>query len=168
MSRPVCVFCSAMSVAINALAPASNTKDAAICVTAKIRCRRLELPVTRTLPLDRLNPLGEPEDEGENPRGDDGQSRSNPKQARIDSEIERSSGEARGVAGQESRHRLGAQYTERGASTAKQKAFGQQHAAQRASACAESHADRQFAFAPNRPRQNQVGDIAAGDDEDQS
>ncbi len=57
MSRPVCAFCSAISVAINILAPASSTNDPAICVTAKIRWRRLALPVVRTLPLDRLNPL---------------------------------------------------------------------------------------------------------------
>ncbi len=50
-----------MSVVINVLAPASNTKDAAICVTAKIRWRRLVLPVIRALPLDRLSPLGLPE-----------------------------------------------------------------------------------------------------------
>jgi len=33
------------------------------------------------------------------------------------------------------------------------------NATQRASACAERHADRQLAFAANRPRQDQVGDI---------
>jgi hypothetical protein len=38
------------------------TKDAAICVTAKIRWRRLVLPVIRTLPLDRLSPPGVPEE----------------------------------------------------------------------------------------------------------
>jgi len=48
-------------VVINILAPASNTKDAAICVTAKIRWRRLVVPVIRTLPLDRLSPLWVPE-----------------------------------------------------------------------------------------------------------
>ena len=56
MSRPVCAVCSAMRVVINILAPANSTKDAAICVTAKIRWRRLVLPVMRTLPLDRLMP----------------------------------------------------------------------------------------------------------------
>ena len=44
MSRPVCVLCSAISVVISMLAPANSTKDAAICVTAKIRWRRLVLP----------------------------------------------------------------------------------------------------------------------------
>jgi hypothetical protein len=34
-------------------------------------------------------------------------------------------------------------------------------------ACAERHADRQFAFAANRPCQDQVGDIGTRDDEDQ-
>jgi len=76
---------------INILAPASNTKDAAICVTAKIRWRRLVLPVIRTPPLDRLSPLWVPEevagrgqarDESENHRGNDSQRCSDPKQAR--------------------------------------------------------------------------------------
>src|SRR3954447_20362313 len=56
-SRPVRADCSAISVVINILAPASSTKDAAICVTAKIRWRRLVLPVVRALPLARLRPL---------------------------------------------------------------------------------------------------------------
>jgi hypothetical protein len=42
---------------INIVAPASSTKDAAIWVTAKIRWRRLVLPVIRTLPLARLMPF---------------------------------------------------------------------------------------------------------------
>jgi len=53
MSSPVCALCSAISVVINMLAPASSTKEAAICVTAKTRWRRLVLPVIRTLPLDK-------------------------------------------------------------------------------------------------------------------
>src|SRR2546422_1032922 len=56
MSRPVCAVCSAISVVINTLAPTSRTKDAAICVTAKTRWRRLVLPVIRTLPLATLIP----------------------------------------------------------------------------------------------------------------
>ena len=38
-------------------APASSTNDAAICVTAKRRRRRLVPEVMRTLPLDRPRPL---------------------------------------------------------------------------------------------------------------
>ena len=56
VSTPVCAVCSAISVVINMLAPASSTKDAAICVTAKIRWRRLVLPVIRALPLERPRP----------------------------------------------------------------------------------------------------------------
>jgi len=41
---------------ISVLAPASSTNDAAICVTAKIRWRRLVLLVMRAFPLDRPNP----------------------------------------------------------------------------------------------------------------
>src|ERR1700739_1817130 len=46
-----------MSVVISMLAPANSTKDAAICVTAKARWRRLVLLVMRTLPLARFMPF---------------------------------------------------------------------------------------------------------------
>src|SRR6266699_3075887 len=121
MSRPVCAICSAISVVITVLAPANSTKDAAICVTAKIRWRRLVLPVIRALPLDTLWPL--------DVSADDSQRCSHPEQAGIDRQIERAHREARGVAGQDSHQRLRAPYTDRGPSTAEQKAFGQQHAA---------------------------------------
>src|SRR5579859_7338316 len=39
------------------LAPANSTKDAAICVTANMRWRRLVLLVMRTLPLTRFMPF---------------------------------------------------------------------------------------------------------------
>src|SRR5437899_4118440 len=160
VSRPVCALCSAISVAINILAPASSTNDAAICATAKIRWRRLVLAVIRTLPLDRLNPLDV---------SPDGRRGTNAKitAATIASAAPTHSREAGGVASQDSHHRLRAHYTDRGASPAEQKAFGQQHASQRASACAERHADRQLTFTANRPCQNQVGDITTRDDEDQ-
>ena len=57
MSRPECVLCSAISVVINTQAPASNTNEAAICVTAKARWRRPVLLVMRTLPLARFMPF---------------------------------------------------------------------------------------------------------------
>src|SRR5229473_585654 len=57
VSKPRRAVCSAISVVINIVAPARSTKDAAICVIAKIRWRRLVLPVIRALPLDRPRPL---------------------------------------------------------------------------------------------------------------
>src|SRR5216684_1390316 len=57
VSKPRRAVCSAIIVVINIVAPARNTKDAAICVTAKIRWRRLVLLVIRTLPLDRPRQL---------------------------------------------------------------------------------------------------------------
>ena len=107
-------------------------------------------------------------DERQNHRRDDGQRRSHPEHAGIDRQIERADGEARGVAGQDGHHWLRADYAESSAGAAKQKAFGQQHAAQRACAGAERRADGQLAFAANRPRENQVGDVGTRDDEDQS
>ena len=52
-----------MRVLISIVAPASRTKDAAICVTANARSRRFALPVIRVLPLDNPNPC-EASDEG--------------------------------------------------------------------------------------------------------
>src|SRR5438034_3046346 len=56
MSNPVWVACSDISVASSIPAPASSTNDAAICVTAKARSRRLVPDVIRRLPLDRPKP----------------------------------------------------------------------------------------------------------------
>ena len=54
---PVCVRCSAMSVASSMPAPASSTNDAAICVTAKSRRRRFVPGVMRMLPAERPGPV---------------------------------------------------------------------------------------------------------------
>ena len=64
-------------------------------------------------------------------------------------------------------HRPGAQDAERRAGAAEQQAFGEQRAAQRAGAGAERGTDGEFVFAPDRARENQIGDVRAGDDEDQ-
>ena len=94
-------------------------------------------------------------------------SRAHPEHAGIDRQIERAHREAGGVARQDGHHRPRAQHAQRRAGAAQQQAFGQQRPAQRARAGAQRRADRQFAFAPNGPRENQVGDVRARDDEDQ-
>ena len=131
---PVCVRCNAISVVINILAPANSTNDAAICVTTKMRCRRLVLLMMRTLPLDSVRSSGgvrrrQARNKRQNHRRDEGQSGSDPEQARIDCQVERTNREARRVASQNGRQRLRAHYTERGANAAQQQAFGEQHAA---------------------------------------
>ena len=172
MSKPVCTDCSESSVLISMLAPASSTKDAAICVTAKTRSRRLVLPVIRTLPLDRPNPC---EVFADGSRGTNAKStaamiaryRSDPEHAGVDRQIERPDRESGGIASQDGHHRPRAQYAECRADAAEQQAFGQQCTTQRAGACAQRRTDGQLAFAPNGPRENQVGDVRARDDEDQ-
>ena len=57
MLKGVGADCSAMSAVTSAPAPASNTNDAAICVTANHRSRRLVADVTRTLPPESPSPL---------------------------------------------------------------------------------------------------------------
>ena len=66
-------------------APASSTNDAAICVTAKSRSRRLVPVVMRTLPLDRPRPVGriggrQPRHEREQHGGDERQADADPQQ----------------------------------------------------------------------------------------
>ena len=71
-------------------APASRTKDAAICVTANILSRRLVPVVIRTLPLDRPSPLA---DSAEGRRGTNASStaaataRMTPTQSRLASTV---------------------------------------------------------------------------------
>ena len=62
MSKPVGALWSAIKVLTSMLAPASSTNDAAIWVIAKTRCRRVELPVTRVLPLASPNPCDDSAD----------------------------------------------------------------------------------------------------------
>jgi len=127
MSRPVRAVCSAISVVITVLAPANSTKDAAICVTAKIRWRRLVLPVIRA-PLDRLWPLDVSADgrRGTNAKITAATTASAaPTQSRleIDRQIESADREARGVTGQDGYQRLRAPYTDRGPRAAKAEGF---------------------------------------------
>ena len=153
------------------LAPASSTNDAPICVTTKIRWRPL-LPVIRTLPLERCTCTrrvgGQARDKGQNHCGDNGERPAHPEQAGIDGKIERANRETRRVTSENLNHPLRAPHAERRTGPAEQKAFGQQHAAERASARAECGADRQLAFAANGARQDVVRDIGTRDDEDQS
>src|SRR5258706_13640580 len=93
---------------------------------------------------------------------------SHPKQAGIDRQIQRAARETRGIPSQDSDQRLRAHHAECGSSAAEQKAFRQQHPAQRASACAERGAGREFTLAANRPRENQVGNVRASNDEDEA
>ena len=166
-------FCSAISVVTSMVAPARRTKDAAICVTANMRWRRLVLLVMRTLPLARFMPFDALADgrRGTNARITAATMASAaPTQSKLESTVKSSgaNGETRRVASQDRDQRLRDEHAERCAGAAEQKAFGQQHAAQRSSACAERRADREFAFAANRARENQVRNIGAGDDEDEA
>ena len=58
------------------------------------------------------------------------------------------------------------QHAEHRAGAAEHEALGEQRPPQRAVAGAERGAHRQLAFATNRARQDQVGDVRARDDED--
>ena len=128
--------------------------------------------VMRTLPLDRLKPLDASDDgsRGTNARriaAATRQADADPQQARVDRQVERADREARRVARQDGHHRPRDQHAEDRAGAAEQQALGQQRPPQRPLARAERRADRQLPFAPHRARQDQVGDVRAGDDEHQ-
>ena len=90
------------------------------------------------------------------------------KHAEIDFQIEGANGKARSVASQNSDHRTRAQNAQHRAGTAQQQAFGQQGTPQSRRGCAQSGANRQLAFAADRARQNQIGDIRARNDKDET
>ena len=153
-------------------APASSTNDAAICVTAKSRSRRLVPDVMRTPPLDEAESAGrlggrQARHERQQHRRHQRQPDADPQQAGVDRQVERADREARRVARQQRHHRPRDRDAEDRAGAAQQQALGQQRAAQRAGARAERRANRQLAFAPHRSRQDQVGDVRARDDEDE-
>ena len=92
---PVRVRCSATSVVSSMPAPASSTNDAAICVTAKSRRRRLvpevdagaagEWPRLTVLAPSAVGSFGH---EGEQHGGDHGQRRADPQQRGVDGDVE--------------------------------------------------------------------------------
>ena len=100
--------------------------------------------------------------------GNDGEYGADPEQARIHGEIHGANGESRGVARQNGDDGPRAENAEQRAGPAEQQAFGEQSPAQGAGARSESGADGQFAFTANAAGQNEIGNIGAGDDEDQS
>src|SRR5947207_9052236 len=106
-------------------------------------------------------------DKRQNYRGDSSQRCSYPEKAGVEGQIERANREPRGIARQDGHQRLRAPYADRSASATEQEAFGQQHAPQRAGACAECRTGRQLALAANRPGKNQVSHVRTGDDEDE-
>ena len=173
MSKPVSTAWSESKVLINMLAPARRMKDAAICVMAKMRRRRPVLPVMRTLPLARPSPLRrfggrQTRNEREQNRGDDRQDRADPEHAGVDGEVERADGEARSVAREDCRPSgCATDNAEQRSGAAQQQAFREQRAAQRAGGGAERGANREFAFAADAARQNQIGDVGARNHEDQ-
>ena len=153
-------------------APASRTNDAAICVTANTRSRRLvpgrdpHAAARQTQSARRFRrrqARHEREQDGGGHRQDD----ADPEQARIDGDVVRAHGEAGGIARQHGHHRPRDDDGEHRARAAQQQAFGQERSAQRAGARAKRRANGQLAFAADRARENQVRDVRAGDDEDQ-
>ena len=153
-------------------APASSTNEAAICATAKSRRRRFVPGVMRMLPPEMPGPVTA---SAEGRRGTKASitaaatASTAPTQSsvRVDRDIERAHREARRVARQHRHHRPGHRHRQHGAGHAQHQAFGEQGAAERPLAGAERRPHRQFALAPHRPRQNQVGHVRAGHDEDQ-
>ena len=153
-------------------APASSTNDAAICVTAKsaqppVRAGRDAHAAARHAESARRLGGRQARHERQQDRRRQREPDADPQQAGIDRQLERADGEARGVAREQGHHRPRQQDAEDRAGAAQQQALGQQRATQRGGARSERRANRQLAFASHRPRQDQVGDVRARDDEDE-
>ena len=170
---PVWVLCNAISVVINMHAPASSTKDAAIWVMAKMRWRRPVLLVTRTPPLARFMPF---EALAEGRRGTNAKitaamiASATPTQSMLKSTVKSSARTEKREAYRARMVTSGCAINTPMAAPAPQSSKLSANSMRRSapSACAERGADREFAFAANRARENQVGHIRAGDDEDQA
>ena len=171
VSKPVRPVCSVTSVPTSIAAPASSTNENAICVVAKIRRRRFVAGVIRTLPLPRPRPSR---------RATSGRRGTNASSTAAPSRERRHPDEPRIRRSHRAPERRSAPHTRDmsvtsgsaiyrpsdGAGGAEHQAFGEQRAPQRRVAGAERGAQRQLALAPHRPRQNQVRDVGARDDED--
>ncbi len=156
-------------------APASSTNDAAICVTANAA----QAPVgARRHPHAAVRQAnaavgGSPAKGASAPNASSTDATSasvTPTQSTVASTVTSSARNrvARRIAREHADHRLRNQHAERRARTAQQQALGEQRPAQGGRAGAERGANRQLAFAPDRPRaEDQVGDVRARDDEDQ-
>ena len=93
------------------------------------------------------------------------QAGADPEQAGVDGDLERAHREARGVTGEHRDERVRQQHAQDGARAAEHQALGEQRPPQRAGGGAERGAHRQFPLAAHRARQDQVGDVRAGNDE---
>ena len=159
-----------MSAESSMPAPASRTNDKAICVTANTRRRRFVPGVMRTC----RSPSPEPRwgvrprqarDEGERDGSDHRQAGADPQQRGVHAHVERADGEARRISADHAHHWPREQYAEDRAGAAEHHAFRQQRSTQRARAGTERGAHSQLALAPNRAREDQIGDVRARDHE---
>ena len=152
-------------------APASSTNENAICVVANTRRRRLVPGVIRTLPLARPRPAGrvrrrQARDVGEQHGRGHRQAGADPQHAGIDGDLERADREARGIAARR-RATSGRASTTPSTAPAPQSTRLSASSVRRSAPVlgAERGAHGQLAFAAHRARQDQVGDVRAGDDE---
>ena len=100
-------------------------------------------------------------------RRGDGQDDAHPQHARVNRDVQGPHREAGGIASEHRHHRSSDEDRENGAQTAEQQALRQQSAPQRPCTGAEGRANGELSLASNRPREDQVGDVRARDDEDQ-
>ena len=159
---------------ISTPAPASSRNDAVICVTAKMRRRRLLLPVLlRVPPTVRLALIARASARagaGMNARKTAATKRqgdAEPDERGVEREAVGADGEARGVVAEDGDHGRGEEQRGDDAASAEDEAFGEERAAQGCGAGAECGADGEFGFAADGAGEDQVGDVGAGDDEQQ-
>ena len=141
--------CSASSVRSSMPAPASSTNDAAICVTAKRRSRRLVAPVMRSPPLVSAKPCDASVDGSRGTKASSTAAtiaRPTPTHSRLASSVRSSARTEKRAAylRQHRDHRLRDRDAEHRAAAAEEQALGEQRPPQRAAARAERGAHRQL------------------------
>ena len=110
----------------------------------------------------------QPRHEGEQYRRNQRQAGADVEQRRVHRQVERPHREPGGVASQHRDHRPGDQHAEQRTGAAEHETLGQERPAQRRRACPERGSHGEFALAADRAGQDQVGDVRAGNDEDEA
>ena len=122
-------------------APASSTNENAICVIAKRRRRRFVPGVMRMLPpaspARRRVRRWQRRDVRERDRRGQRETDADPEQVRVDGDVERANGEARGKPRHHCHERTRQQHAQRSAGAAEDETLGEQRATQCAAARAE-------------------------------
>ena len=97
--------------------------------------------------------------------GRHGQTRANPEHARVEADVERANRKPRGAAGHENDERPRQRDAQQRSGAAQDQALGEERTPQGAVAGAERRAHGQLPFTSHRAREDEIGDVRAGNHE---